>query len=177
MRDYKGLTRTLEGTAEHERPMTFAEVEEVIASPLPASARKHQAWWANTATHSHAASWMRAGWRTSRLNLASERLVFVRGQKPAERVGVEEKGSHWAGPKAARAESEREYPPGLVIGAERMLDALVEEKGLSLEQAVAMVLNEHSCEYWRKCWEAIDALGPEAPPMSSVDIIRGWRDA
>lgn len=177
MRDYGELTRRLEREAGEQLPMGFAEVEQLIRSDLPDSARKHQAWWANTGTHSHAAAWMRPGWRTSRLDLSGERVTFVRAAASPASAGVAEKAVRWSGPRNAKANSLQDFPPGLVIGAERMLDAIRGEKELSLDEAVALVLNQASYEYWRKCWDAFDALGPDAPEMSSVDIIRGVRDA
>ena len=59
---------------------SFSEVERVLGFPLPASAGKHQAWWSNEVggRRSHARSWMRAGWRTSQLDLPSRKVTFTR---------------------------------------------------------------------------------------------------
>jgi hypothetical protein len=56
---------------------TFAEVEDVLGFALPASARNHQAWWANdVTTHSHARAWLAARYRTAGVNLTAERVTF-----------------------------------------------------------------------------------------------------
>jgi hypothetical protein len=75
---YSQLSRHLARQTTSEVPVSFEEVERVIGRPLPESAVKHQAWWANTRSHSHAHAWLDAGWRTARLNLAGKRVTFVR---------------------------------------------------------------------------------------------------
>lgn len=71
--------------------MAFRDIEKVLGFALPPSARRHQAWWANNVgTHVNARAWREAGWKTSRVDLASERVVFVRESAPsgAEREDV-----------------------------------------------------------------------------------------
>lgn len=55
----------------------FEEIEAVLGLPLPASARRHNAWWSNGG-HRHADSWGDAGFRTSAVDLAGGRVTFVR---------------------------------------------------------------------------------------------------
>ena len=59
----------------------FDEVERVLGFRLPDSARLHRPWWANSrkgSGHSHALAWQAAGWRTARVDLEAETLVFER---------------------------------------------------------------------------------------------------
>lgn len=59
-------------------PMTFAEIEQVLNRPLPASARKRKAWWSNNATgHVQADAWLRSSYKTADLDLDAERVTFV----------------------------------------------------------------------------------------------------
>ncbi len=61
--------------------LSFADVELLIGTPLPASAREHQAWWANSRTndtHLWAHLWIRAGWEKSAVNLAERWVDFRR---------------------------------------------------------------------------------------------------
>jgi hypothetical protein len=60
--------------------MSFPEVERVLGRPLPASARKHQAWWANetVGTHSHARSWLDARRKTRNVDLNAGTVEFVK---------------------------------------------------------------------------------------------------
>ena len=60
---------------------TFAQIEAVLGFKLPDSARIHRPWWANQKRgggHSHALAWQAAGWKTTRVDLAAETLVFER---------------------------------------------------------------------------------------------------
>ena len=60
-------------------PLTFNQIEEIIKSDLPASARKHRAWWSNdTVGHSHSQLWLDAGWRTTYINFSEGRVTFTR---------------------------------------------------------------------------------------------------
>ncbi len=57
--------------------MTFKEIESVIDDTLPASARKHRAWWSNNPSNSVITyAWLAAGYKTSAVNMESETLVF-----------------------------------------------------------------------------------------------------
>ena len=60
--------------------LTFVEVDGLLGEPLPAAARDHQAWWANTTndpTHTWANRWTAAGW-LARVDLLGKRVVFRR---------------------------------------------------------------------------------------------------
>lgn len=60
-------------------PLTFDQIEEVIKTDLPPSARNHRAWWANDSVgHSHSQLWLDAGWRTTYINLSEGRITFSR---------------------------------------------------------------------------------------------------
>jgi CBS domain-containing protein len=59
--------------------VTFSEVEEIIGSPLPATAREHRSWWANNAaTHPHSEQWLKASWRVVSINMGLQRVIFAR---------------------------------------------------------------------------------------------------
>lgn len=59
--------------------LTFNQIEEIIKTELPASARNHRAWWANDSVgHSHSQLWLDAGWRTTYINLSEGRITFSR---------------------------------------------------------------------------------------------------
>jgi hypothetical protein len=72
-----------------EIEMSFSEIENLLKSKLPPSARKHQAWWANDAEHGHvqAKAWLSVGWRRKRLSLTEESLAFER-QASSAKVAV-----------------------------------------------------------------------------------------
>jgi hypothetical protein len=80
---YERLNEFLKRQTASEVPMTFADIEALIGSSLPASARKHRPWWSNNASNSvitHA--WLDAGYKTERVDMGSERLVFRRSHGP-----------------------------------------------------------------------------------------------
>lgn len=58
--------------------VSFDEVEDMIDTPLPASARKHRAFWANTEQRAHAKGWMQLGWKVVGVDLDEGKLSFAR---------------------------------------------------------------------------------------------------
>lgn len=65
--------------------LTFEDVEQIIRRGLPQSAYRHREWWSNNPTgHSHARSWVEAGWRTENVDLENRVLVFSRKDHAAE---------------------------------------------------------------------------------------------
>ncbi|WP_420412467.1 DUF7662 domain-containing protein [Roseibium sp.] len=55
------------------------EVESIIGSNLPRSAREHRTWWANSGgSLVHQNSWLDAGWRVERTDLNRDVIVFRR---------------------------------------------------------------------------------------------------
>lgn len=73
---YERLERHLRADGRQRIDMTFDEVAAVIGEALPASARRHNAWWASDPKHSHCV-WPDAGYRASP-NLTAGRVVFTR---------------------------------------------------------------------------------------------------
>ena len=63
--------------ASHIR-LTFAEIENIIGRALPASARKHRAFWASDPKHSQAKAWLDAGMYAKELDLDGQAVSFVR---------------------------------------------------------------------------------------------------
>jgi len=62
--------------------LSFSDIETIIGSPLPPSASKYDAWWANVGDslltqHSHAKSWHAAGYK-ARVNRAEKTVRFCR---------------------------------------------------------------------------------------------------
>lgn len=74
---YRGLARWLDGVDEQKVTARFAEVEAVLGRALPASARRHRGWWANSGS-AQARGWLGAGWRVAGVDLAAERVTLTR---------------------------------------------------------------------------------------------------
>ena len=99
---YDPLKCYLESATQAAIELSFVQIEEIIGSELPASARKHAAWWSNNPTnHVNAQAWLAAGYASGRVDLVGERLVFSR-QSEAVRVapGLQESGAETPQPPA-----------------------------------------------------------------------------
>ena len=87
MSKYTPLTGFLATQRSQEVPMTFAEIEKVIGVPLPES-KQYPAWWSNNPSNNvMTRAWLAAGFKTERVDIAGERLVFRRdGGESAARL-------------------------------------------------------------------------------------------
>lgn len=74
---YSPLTRTLRAAA-RDAHFTFEELEDLLNRGLPASARRHRAWWANDESHSQARAWLKVGYRVDSVSLEAEWVRFGR---------------------------------------------------------------------------------------------------
>jgi hypothetical protein len=78
---YAPLALWLQGQplSEDRAQVSFEQIERIIGSDLPPSARSHRGWWANDSTsHVQSQEWLSAGWRASYINLTEEQVVFAR---------------------------------------------------------------------------------------------------
>ena len=72
---YAALVDYLERQVGRTVRLSFDEIETIMGVPLPPSARKYAAWWANDKSHSHCI-WTDVGWRTNKLDLRGEMISF-----------------------------------------------------------------------------------------------------
>jgi hypothetical protein len=88
---YDALRDTLLAFDETATTMTFSEVAELVG-PLPQSAWRHQAWWANEAAGSHvqARSWLSAGFRVDGVDQNNGWVRFRRDRRDEGAAGVRE---------------------------------------------------------------------------------------
>ncbi|MDE1916154.1 MAG: hypothetical protein KGJ57_01415 [Sphingomonadales bacterium] len=77
MSKYERLTEYLAGLEVGQWDVTFHTLEGVLGFPLPDSARLYQAWWSNN-PRAQSLAWLKAGWRTNGLDMAAEKISFVR---------------------------------------------------------------------------------------------------
>ena len=74
---YAPLETYLRESGKAEIPMTFEDIEEVIGSTLPPSARKHRAWWSNNSTNSPMTlAWRAGGYESASVDMPHGTLVF-----------------------------------------------------------------------------------------------------
>src|SRR4051794_15224845 len=101
MGKYSPLQEYLAKQGHEYIPMTFADIEKVLATALPDS-KKYPAWWSNNPSNNvMTKEWLAAGYQTESVDIAGERLVFrrIRGQRPP---GNDPGSAPKASPKGAR---------------------------------------------------------------------------
>jgi len=81
MAKYEPLTTFLQRQDHASIRMSFQRLEEIIAAPLPPSARLDRTWWGNTVnrTRVQAHAWLNAGWEVDAVDLAQELVTFTYG--------------------------------------------------------------------------------------------------
>jgi len=52
--------------------LRFTDVERILGRPLPPSARRHRAWWADSRSQTLARQWLAIGWRADEVDLAQQ---------------------------------------------------------------------------------------------------------
>lgn len=57
--------------------LTFTQIEQLINSKLPDSAREHRTWWANTHPVVYPKPWTHVGWMTYDVNMSGEQVFFT----------------------------------------------------------------------------------------------------
>jgi hypothetical protein len=114
MAKYGALGPFLSGQPSREVPVTFSDIEKVIGEKLPRSAYVHRPWWSNNPSNSAMTKvWLDAGFRTERVDMAGQRLVF---RRISERSFGESAAPSFVGPdqinaKVASAEKQpRRHP-------------------------------------------------------------------
>ena len=94
MSKYDALGEYLKHQRREAVPMTFAEIEKITGSKLPASSR-YRAWWSNNDFNSVLTKvWIEAGFKSEQVDMAKRKLVFRRVRKSDERVASGEKPFH-----------------------------------------------------------------------------------
>lgn len=80
---YQPLQDHLQTVLENRVALSFSQIERILGRQLPASARKHRAWWSNerSGSHSHARAWMDAGWHVAAVDFNGGRVEFGRGRR------------------------------------------------------------------------------------------------
>lgn len=84
MSRYEPLAQFLRDRNDAVWEASFEEVEQVLGFPLPPSAYRHSAWWANQQGkgHSQVIGWAGAGWRKRRVDLIQKYVEFERQSPP-----------------------------------------------------------------------------------------------
>lgn len=88
---YWSLFDHLRRNQQDELTMTFSEIETLLGSDLPPSARSHRGWWSNRSVGAvQAAAWMEAGYHVEEIDLEEESVTF---HKPSLDYEVQREGN------------------------------------------------------------------------------------
>ena len=176
MTKYDALGAFLRRQDACEVPMRFQEVESVLGFPLPKSARDYSPWWANQTSsgHSQCRAWMEAGWRTSRLDLAGESVIFVQ-HEAGRTTGRGLAGVAEASRPYAAAPSIRLTMADLTPAGRRLIKTYEVEAGGNLAAAVARAIHDAALARRAQLIDAIPLSGARGD-VDSVDLIREDRD-
>jgi hypothetical protein len=175
MSKYEPLKRYLSEHGGAEVVMSFRDVEAILGFALPRSARRYPAWWSNNVgTHVNAAAWREAGWKTSRIDLGGERVVFVR-----DAGGVQDSAAPFIHQRLSAAKATGGIvlrPENMSRTAMRMIDDWAEESGLDRAGAVAALLDRAAAARRRDLMETLSVARMPAG-YDSTALIREDRDA
>lgn len=74
---YQPLLEYLRQSDRQEVTLTFVELETLLGTSLPESARQKRSWWSNRSRGAlQASAWMSAGYAVEALDLAAEQVTF-----------------------------------------------------------------------------------------------------
>jgi len=167
---YRPLQNFLASAHGAELPMSFADIEQVLGFKLPASARRHSAWWSNDhGTNPAVNAWRDVGWQTSRVDRGNERLIFVRRKR-----AIDDAQEH-AEPGVSEEAGFFVRFDGLTALARRLLEDYCEEAGTGPDKAAVDILNNAALERRRALVEKFARLSPRVSG-DSTDLIREDRD-
>jgi uncharacterized protein (DUF2237 family) len=141
MARYDRLRAYLEATTEARVELRFADLAELVGG-LPASARNHAAWWANSRHgHSHARAWLDAGWHVVDLNLTAETVRFTR-VSGADRTAqpMEASAEH-------QARTELAPPPGVTVDLVPVLERLAHRLQEHIDAGLQRLLTEDAVRF------------------------------
>lgn len=173
MTKYQPLRNFLDRQRGAEVPVRFEEIEHALGFKLPASARSYPAWWSNNeGSHVAVKVWRDAGWRTSRVDVGGERLVFVR-DRAAAAPGVAE------APATFHPRSVAQWTVAsvdLTPAARKMVEEEARVSDASLGAATAELLNELALQRRRRILDWF-AANTTASSVTSAELIREDRDA
>ncbi len=78
MNKFSNLTKYLKDKNEDVIKMRFCDIEDIVGFPLPESAHKHRAYFANVLGHSISKAWMEAGYRSANINIFDKTIEFIK---------------------------------------------------------------------------------------------------
>ncbi|MBC7158566.1 MAG: type II toxin-antitoxin system VapB family antitoxin [Porphyrobacter sp.] len=152
---YQPLTDYLLRLHADEWRASFADVERVLGRPLPDSASKYPAWWANQSGpgHSQTRGWQDAGFETREVDLRGGRVRFIRRRGGGN------------GPRPAAARASHEPHPDLWLRARQITG--IEDRDALIEAALQALIQ-------REAGRALIEMGGTMPDAKAPPRRRFW---
>lgn len=152
---YQPLTDYLLRLDADEWRASFADVERVLGRPLPDSASKYPAWWANQSGpgHSQTRGWQDAGFETREVDLRGGRVRFIRRRGGGN------------GPRPAAARASHEPHPDLWLRARQITG--IEDRDALIEAALQALIQ-------REAGRALIEMGGTMPDAKAPPRRRFW---
>ena len=98
MGKYEPLGLFLNDQTRNQIPMTFAEIEEILGTKLPAS-KQYPAWWSNnTGNNVMTRQWVDAGYQTQTVDTVAETIVFYKAPSNMPAAGFNEEQQAYRSP-------------------------------------------------------------------------------
>ncbi|WP_161539468.1 DUF7662 domain-containing protein [Hyphobacterium indicum] len=100
MSKYDALTAALNSQKSTQWQVSFSDIESIIGARLPDSAYRYRAWWSNNPTNSvMTKAWLKAGWKSSNVDMAGRTLTFrkVEVKLPTTMVAEDSTADYEAG--------------------------------------------------------------------------------
>ena len=172
MPKYEPLASHLRAHSGDACRLRFADIERIIGSALPRSAREHRAWWGNDRTHVQASAWMHAGFHAEPAPVHIEPVVFRRRvEAPAPAPGETRPASSQAGPTQMVV---RNLEPGVVAALKRR----AARNGRSLEKELRILLTREARPHRRDLLAEADRIRAMTPGRlpDATDLLREDRD-
>jgi len=166
---YRPLADYLHAQSGDSCTLSFKDIERIIGSPLPKSARIYVTWWGNDKTHSHSKAWMQAGWRARPFPdsidpVAFERVEFDIFARTTESL---------EGKSSTRQVLIRNIDSQVML----RLKERAKRAGRPLERELRMILTKAACPSRAELLEEakrIQAMSPGTLP-DSTETIREFR--
>jgi hypothetical protein len=162
MSKYEPLTAHLKNLPYANYHITFKDIEKIIATPLPASAYQYRAWWSNNPSNSvMTKAWLNAGWISSDVDLAGQKLVFRR-KKPATAASPP--------PSSSPAGERSIYIEGLAPEALAALETRARLGGKSVAEAARGLIEAHAALSATERLALADSIRAQSPKLHHIDV-------
>jgi hypothetical protein len=160
MAKYDPLTAHLAAVPDEEAQvaMRFGDVDRLVGG-LPASARAHRPWWANS-SHVQARAWRAAGWHVQDVDLAEGKVVFARGSVGGSYAARRAAGISPSGESSATEE-------------ELVLESVVDDElgGAVVDLSPDLIPGLDRLAQWSE-WVPFDGAVKSAPRLPGVYLAR-----